>query len=94
MLYALKNIIRFDTRPKYLQALVVFMVASSIDFIWVCWFRAVTAHAVLIASALSMVMGTMSLFGVTTIIDRRWTLPYWVMGLGTGTALAMLANLH
>lgn len=94
MLYTLKNLIKFDERPRYIQALIVYIVASSVDFSWVLWFKAVAAHMIMAASGISMIMGCVSLFGVTTIIERRWTLPYWIFGLGTGTALAMLAKLH
>lgn len=94
MMYTLKNLLRFDGRPRVVQAIIVVLVASSVDFLWVLWMKAVSAQYILIASSLSMILGVLSLFGVMTIIERRWTYPYWICGLGLGTALAMLAKLH
>lgn len=69
-------------------------VSASLDALWILWIRCVSAGYILSASVLSTMLGAISLFGVTTVIERRWTYPYWILGLGIGTALAMLAHLR
>lgn len=84
----------FYALPKWAQALVVVVVAGSIDALWILWIRSVAHSHIIYASVLSSVIGAVSLFGVTTVIEKKWTYPYWILGLGVGTALAMLAKLH
>ena len=70
-------------------AAAAFVFGVVVDFLWGVYIALVAGRKRLKAAVVSSTMAALSMVSVLAVVADRWVIPFYVLGMGVGTWLAV-----